>query len=171
MPIGLGTGLAIAGAATAAGAGINALAVNSAANKQAAGTTQALNLQQQMYQQTRQDLSPYASIGTSALGNLRQLTGLPAAPTSTPGPNAGQVNYSTPQAPLTTPQGQTLMQQPNGSFAPQGSPNAVQPGIQSPAQMQTGSGYVMMKAPDGTTQQVDAAHVPFYQQKGAQVIQ
>ena len=155
MPIGIGTGLAISAGAGLAGAAISSHSVSSAADKQAAATSQALNLQQQMYQQTRQDLSPYASIGTSALGNLRQLTGMPAAaptPQGTPGPNPGQVNFSSPQAPLTTPQGGIVpLQQSNGP--------------------QNSSSFVMMRAPDGSMNQVDPAHVGYYQQLGAQVVQ
>lgn len=166
-------GASIPAGLSAAGALISSGAVSDAASKQATATTQALNLQQQMYNTTRSDLSPYAQTGTAALGNLRQLTGLPAtiAPTpsnpppggipasSMPGGALGQMQVGTPQnpgAPLTTPQGAPVpLRSANG---------------QSPAQMQTSSGYVTMRAPDGTTQQVDAAHVPFYQQKGATVI-
>jgi len=156
---------------SAAGSIISSGAVRDAAQKQADATTQALNLQKSMYDTTRADLSPYSQTGVAALGNLRALTGLPTniAPTpsnpppggipasAVPGGAPGQMQVGTvqnPGAPLTTPQGAPVPLQ----------------SAQSPVQMQTNSGYVTMKAPDGTTQQVDAAHVPFYQQKGAVIV-
>lgn len=155
-------GASIPAGLSAAGAIIGASSVNDAASKQADATKQALDLQKSMYDTTRADLSPYSQTGVAALGNLRQLVGLPAMQAQPPA-GGGQMQVGTPQhpaSPLTTPQGQVLMQQPNGTFAPS----------QSPAQMQTNSGYVTMKAPNGETGQVDAQHVPFYLQKGAQVI-
>lgn len=158
-------GASIPAGLSAAGAIIGGSAVSDAAKKQADATTQALNLQQQMYNTTRSDLAPYSQTGTAALGNLRQLVGLPTVAgmtQGTPGGAPGQVNFTTPQPASTTPQGVPLVQQPNWTFAPQ---------TQNPVQMQTNSGYVTMKAPNGEMQQVDPAHVPFYQQKGATVLQ
>lgn len=168
MPFG---GLLTVGLITAGiGAGTSLYENSKAAGAAQDATDKSLALQKQMYDTTRADLSPYSQTGVAALGNLRQLTGLPAniAPTpsnpppggipvsSTPGGAPGQMQVGTPQNPgpsLRTPQG--------GLPPMQG---------QSPAQMQTSSGYVTMRSPTGETQQVDAAHVPFYQQKGATVI-
>ena len=155
---------------SAAGSIISSGAVRDAAQKQADATAQALALQKSMYDTTRADLSPYSQTGVAALGNLRSLVGLPATiqPTpsnpppggipasSVPGGAPGQMQVGSlqnPGAPLRTPQGMPVPLQSN------------------PVSMQTNSGYVTMRAPDGTTQQVDAAHVPFYQQKGATVLQ
>ena len=81
-------GLAAGGAL--GGAAIQSHAAGSAADKQQQATDQALGLQTQVYNNTRAALSPYADLGASAIGNLRQLAGI--AP-----PNNGMV--APPQVP------------------------------------------------------------------------
>jgi hypothetical protein len=150
----------------AIGAGVSAAAgiyeTNKASDTQQKATDQSLALQKQMYDTTRSDLAPYASIGTGALGNLRTLAGLPAP--SAVGTNPGIVpNGIGHTAPAGAPsQGTAVPRAGSGSLSMAGS--------QSPAQMQTSSGYVTMRAPDGSTAQVDQAHVARAVQLGGQVV-
>lgn len=90
MPIGIGTGLAIAGGSAVAGAGISALAASSAAGKQANAATQAAQLQYDaanraadmqlgMFNTIRGDLSPYRAAGGAALPGYMALLGIPSS--------------------------------------------------------------------------------------------
>jgi len=65
MPEPISTGAAILGAA-----GVGALASRSASKTQAGAAAQAADLQQQQYEQTRQDLEPWRKAGVNALGKL-----------------------------------------------------------------------------------------------------
>lgn len=145
-----------AGPISAIGGGlIQAHAISSAAAKQQQATEEALALQARMYDTTRSDLMPYNQIGTGALGNLRLLTGLPNPPPAS----------SVPLVPPTAPHAGATPSTPGfGSYT--GQQAVPRPGVPG----QTAAGSVLMRAPDGTTQQVDPAHVSFYQQKGAQVV-
>ncbi len=74
----IGSGL-ISGGLGLAGAGMQAGAAESAADQQAQAARDAAAMQQQQYQQTRQDLAPWTQAGGQALGSLQgmlpQLTG------------------------------------------------------------------------------------------------
>ncbi len=144
-------GASIPAGLAAGGALISAGAVGDAAQKQADATTQALNLQKTMYDTTRSDLAPYSSLGAASLGNLRQLTGLPAAAPATAAPPMASIGAPT-----------AVGQRP----AP---PNTPIVGTAVP-RAQTSSGFVTMQAPDGTINQVDPAHVGYYQNLGAQIL-
>jgi hypothetical protein len=154
-------GLSIPAGLGAAGAIISGSAVSDAAKKQQQATDQALALQGRMYDTTRADLSPYSSIGVGALGNLRTLAGIPQ-PAPTAGPGA---------APLVPPNAPHATAGPGtpgfGGFT--GQQAVPRPGV--PAPPQNASGFVTMRAADGSTNQVPAAAVSYYQQKGAQVLQ
>lgn len=143
-------GASIPAGLSAAGAIISGSAVSDAAKKQADATTQALNLQKSMYDTTRSDLAPYSQLGAASLGNLRQLTGLPAA---APAAAPAMASTGAPTAPGQRP-------------AP---PNTPIEGTAVP-RAQTASGFVTMQAPDGTTNQVDPAHVDYYTRLGAQIV-
>src|SRR6516164_3357950 len=73
MPIG-----AAIGVAGVAGAAISGSAAKSAASTQANAANQATAIQQQMYQQTRADLAPYRTTGSSSLPGLQALLGVDA---------------------------------------------------------------------------------------------
>ncbi len=180
MPFGGLLTLGIIGAGTGlASAAIQSHAANSASEKQTEASDKSLALQNQIYGNTRADLSPFVGIGTGALGNLRQLAGIPNAPPPTPvpqmplqpgstrDPNTGAVVY----APGTT------MAAGDPGYNPTSGSNVGLPGPNGPIQPRTaanpngtGSGYVTMKAPDGSINRVPSQHVSFYTQKGAQVI-
>lgn len=177
MSIGTGVGIAIAGAAAAGATAYAAHKAGEAAQGQQQAANQSLDLQKQIYNETTQRLSPYADLGVGALGNLRQLAGVPnpmtgsGKPTATapPGspsalaPNAYSYN---PQTGVSTyngynPQTGQITGTPPVSYDPRTGQTTVNP---------TASGYVTMRAPDGSTQQVDPGHVDYYRQKGAQVV-
>ncbi len=166
MPFG---GLLTVGLITAGvGAGAGIYETNKAANTQQNATDQSLALQKQMYTQTRQDLSPYASIGTGALSNLRTLAGIPQPPPAFNPTAAGPIPMG---ASYVNPAGQRVAGLPP-STAQAGSLGAMsgQPAIASPAASQTGSGFVTVKAPTGETKQVPASESSYWASKGAQVV-
>lgn len=66
------------------GAAISAHGAQSAANTQANAANQAAATQLQMYNQTRSDLLPYMTTGTSALGQLANLWGIGPGGNGTP---------------------------------------------------------------------------------------
>lgn len=72
MPV----GAIVGGAATLGSAVIGSSAAKSAAKTQAAAANQATDVQQQMYNTTRGDLSPYNSYGQAALPALQKLLGI-----------------------------------------------------------------------------------------------
>ncbi len=146
----VGTATAI-GIAAGIGAGANIYSANKAAGAQQAATDQSLALQKTMYDTTRADLAPYSSLGAASLGNLRQLTGLPAAAPATAAPPMASTGAPTAVGQRPAP--------PNTPIAGTAVPRA-----------QTSSGFVTMQAPDGTTNQVDPAHVGYYQNLGAQIV-
>lgn len=143
-------GLAAAGSLV--GAGLQSDAVSSAAKAQQDAANKALTLQQTMYNTTRSDLSPYASIGNGALMNLRQLAGIPAAASA---PASG-VPQSIGSFAKTPPAGAPIV----GTAVPRGtvSPNG------------TDSGYVTLRAPNGSTKAVPMNEVPHWVSLGAQIM-
>lgn len=66
----MGIGSLIGGVASGIGGLFGSSAASKAAEEQAATQRQALALQQQMFQQTQQNLSPYMAYGQQAMGNL-----------------------------------------------------------------------------------------------------
>lgn len=166
----IGTTAAIILAASAiGGAAIEAHAAGQAADKQQAATNQALGVQQGVYNQTRADLSPYTALGQGAVGNLRQLAGIPGgAPVNNganlpPGVQGGRVSplaYVQPNA--------TSVQLPQGNYGPTTQVPTNLTASANPNGSQ--SSYVLMQAPTGERQQVPADQVSFYQQRGAQVV-
>lgn len=168
----------VAAGSSVASSKIQSNAAKDAAEKQQDATNQAFGLQQQVYRNTQQSLAPYSDLGTGALGNLRQLAGVPNPMTGSGSPNAVSAARSAaavapssytynPASGITTyngfnPQtGQITGTPPKITIGPGGVP------VLSPT---TQSGYVTMRAPDGSMQQVDPQHVDFYRQKGAQVV-
>ena len=134
-------GLALGGALISSGA------VSDAAQKQADATSQALALQKTMYDTTRGDLAPYAQTGVGALGNLRQLADVTLPATAT------------------APSGMASTGAPNAVGQRPAPPNTPIVGTAVPR-----SGFVTMIGPDGSPNQVDPAHVPYYTNLGAQVV-
>jgi hypothetical protein len=150
--------LALAGGSALAnlfGAKKQAGAAKEAAKTQAAAAEQARLLQQQMYQQTRADLSPYMQGGSQGLSSLTSLLGVggvapssglaPMAPPAAP----GQARTPTPGAVYTGHQAV-----PRGSV-PQSAYGAA-PG-----------GTVLLRAPTGQIQPVPADQAEFFLARGA----
>lgn len=159
MPFGglLTLGLISGGTALVSGA-LGAHAASSAADKQTASADKALALQSQIYGNTRADLSPFVSLGTGALSNLRKLGGVPNVQSGSMTP--------APMAPVVTNRVQgsapTI-----GTAVPR---NAATLSTFGQAPSGTASGYVTMRAPDGSTNQVPANQVQHWTSRGAQVI-
>ena len=76
----IGTGLAILG-----GAAIGAIGSNKAAKSQQAAASSANQLQWDMYQQNREDLTPYREAGGNALARIQALLQNPQAVSQEPG--------------------------------------------------------------------------------------
>ena len=140
----MGIAAAVAGATAIGGivsSGNQASAAESAAQTQANAADQAAQTQLSMYNQTRSDLAPYLSTGTSALNQLANVWGLNGA-------NGGVPNASAATSALTQfpgyqfglKQGQTALDQ---SAASQG---LVLSGAQQQAQQQFGQNYAQQQA-------------------------
>lgn len=110
----------IGGVASIGSAALGASAASSAASQQAAAQQQAAQLQLQMYNSTKQTLSPWVTGGSSALGQLLNLYGLGAGgsgPTAQTAANATSALENYPGYQFTFNQG---LQALNRSAAAQG---------------------------------------------------
>lgn len=149
------TGTAIAIAATAASAAATTYAAKKGADAsknavkaQTDATTEARTLQEQRYQQARQDFNPYQQAGGASLARLGGLASAPRQQFN--GSQSGGGFQMPQQPPPQAPQQQPTMQQAQigaaGAMQPQGSQMAPG-GIPAPVRK------VTLRAPDGTTQQ------------------
>jgi len=172
-------GIGVAGSITAAKMQSNA--AHDAAATQSASANKALTVQQQQYQQGRQDFSPYQQAGASAVGTLQNRAQQPI-PQFNPGGPQPQFNLGSPQGPSPLPQRgpmggspmsqagpldvqQSLTPIPNAQAGPMPQQSTL-PQQGPPQQPQ----MVMMQAPDGSKQPVPADKVPMAIQKGARVV-
>jgi hypothetical protein len=113
----------ISAASSIAAAKIQSNAAGNAAKTQAAAGQQALNAQQQGYQQQRQDFAPYQAAGASAMGRLNAKAGTYAGVPQRPQMPIG--GYVPPTAQQPPPQGQPMGQLGQApSMPPQGPPQA-----------------------------------------------
>lgn len=80
MPVG-----AVVGLGGVASAVIGSSAAKKASKAQAKASEEASNITLQMYEQTREDLSPYAGVGASSLSSIADMYGLPSAKNPTGG--------------------------------------------------------------------------------------
>lgn len=149
------TGTAIAIAATAASAATSVYAAKKGADAsknavkaQTDATTEARNLQEQRYQQARQDFNPYQQAGSASLARLGGLSGQPRQQFNGAQSGGGfQMPTSQPQQPA------------QAKLQPQGMPQAgPSPAMQAGAVV--GGRMVTLRAPDGTTQQFPENVVP-----------
>lgn len=144
-----------------------------AADTQAEYGKQALALQEKMYQQTRGDLAPWMTAGQRANSTLSYAMGLGAIPFVEPGAGGATKavpDYSRPRGTneivgYAVPRGTTSG--PTGLAAAIRTSVADLAGAVPGAATQTASGYVTMRAPDGTTQSVPSQYVNHYTQRGA----
>lgn len=188
---GLATSL-IVGSAIAAGGGVASAKIASGAAKdaaeaQGASADKAMLLAQQQMEQQRADTAPWRNAGGQAVTALSGLMGLPSGPP--PGPTGVPSNIGPPPGaipnehgvgfgilkPGVTPeqaadpgfqyQGPSVGQ--TSSLASLAPPSAPTPPTLAPGVQQTQSGYVTMRAPNGSMRPVPAAQVSHYEQLGA----
>jgi hypothetical protein len=136
-------------------------AAKNAAKTQADSAKEALAVQQQMYQQQRQDFQPYQQAGTGAVGRLTERAGQ-AYPQFQPGGTASLGN------PSGMPQ-QAAQGVPRGTIAPSGMPGQGQ-GPMSPQGAPQGPQMVLMQGPDGSRRPVPANVAQQLTQRGFRVI-
>lgn len=172
-------------------------AAKDAAKSQAAAGQQALNAQQGGYQQARQDFSPYAAAGASAVDRLNQTAGrFTGGMPQTADQQAQQFNVQRqrtglgqpppPGAGMPPPQqglqgppqgGMPGQMPPPGAGGPQGAPGLGMPPPmsgapavpQGPPQGQPG-GMVTVQAPTGETMQLPQAQAQAAVAKGAKIV-
>lgn len=152
MCVAIGTAVAIGSIAASTAGTVYAAKKGSDAAKGAAKTqqdaaTEARNLQEQRYQQSRQDFNPYQQAGASSLARLGSAAGAPRQQFNGAQPGGG---FQMPQQP------------PLGAAGGPPMPQQGQPG--GPAMMQPQSQpqgrTVTLRAPDGTTHQFPEQAVP-----------
>jgi Flp pilus assembly protein TadG len=144
MPIGAAIGVG----GSLIGGAIKSHQASKAANAQQAGAQQAQQTLERNQTQTRADLDPFRLQGQAAFQKLGTFMGLPST---------GQVQQQNRVAANTGPDPRLGIPGYNSSTGVVGPTN------------QMGS-TVMMRAPDGTTQQVPREQVQHYSQLGAQVV-
>jgi hypothetical protein len=181
--------IVIAGGIAAAGAIGSAIiaskAAKSAAQTQTEASDKALDLQKEMYNTTRSDLSPWTTQGqkaATALGSLMGLDSVSGATSGsssgststqtgsrTPTPNAVYMNKAVPTDSAAADDVQQALTNQIASTYPLSSVASNNP--QTAAQAQTQSGYVTMRAPSGETQSVPSHTVNLWKSRGAVVVQ
>jgi hypothetical protein len=167
-------------------AAIGSSAAKSAAQTQTEASDKALDLQKEMYNTTRSDLSPWTTQGqkaATALGSLMGLDSVSGATSGssssgststqtgsrTPTPNAVYMNKAVPtDSAAADDVPQALVNQITSTY-PLSSVASTNP--QTAAQAQTQSGYVTMRAPSGETQTVPSHTVNLWKSRGAVVVQ
>jgi hypothetical protein len=147
--MGLVTGLIIAGsaAASAYAAHKQSSAAKKAAEQQAASANRAIDLQREMYQQGRQDLTPYMQGGNQGLTALTSLLGVAPPPGAAPPMGAPM---AAPGFPGTRPMPPGAIPTGGAQPRPGGAP-----------------GMVLLRAPTGQQQAVPADQAAFYLARGA----
>lgn len=182
MPLGVGAALLI-GSGISALTQVGAAKIGSNASKKAADTqtaagNKALALNEQIYNQQRQDQNPYMQAGQQGLSNLQQLVGNQQPRFGggmTPGQggpaplNLGNA-FGGPQAPpqgAMPAQGGQPMGQPAGApqQAPMGSQG--QPPMMAQAPQSPQGAMVKLRAPDGSVEDVPAQLADQFIQRGA----
>lgn len=160
-------------------------AIRDATQAQLDAVNRAIDLQQQMFEQTRRDQMPWLRAGQSGVralsvglglgdpgGSLDAEGGASSAGPSTPAAEPMRLAQRSPSSPQTTPvparnyTGATAVPRGTSPIASITAP----PGGQPAADPMTSS-YVTMVSPDGlSTRQVPAHQQSFYEQRGARVV-
>ena len=156
-----------------------------AAQAQTAAGNQSLALQRDVWQQSQQNLQPWMQRGSQAVNTMAELMGFGPAPTAAggatppattgPSPILGTRGYAWQQR---TPENETTFgRDPNmpgqGNWASQRAATIRErrlAEVLGAALPQNQSGYVQMRAPDGTVQPVPTQYVDHYTQLGAQIV-
>ena len=168
MPAAVLIPMIIGAGASVAGAAIQAHAAGKASDAQQASQAKALGLDQQIYQTQLARTQPYVNAGTTALGGLMQNYG--------PGGPSFNQRLATNLAPF---QGAVGMQGLNAGIqqaarpAGSGSPTIgmyganAGPGAAGAVPVSAAGQMVWMQAPTGEVQQIPSDHVAQYEAKGA----
>lgn len=154
----------ITGAFDLAGAKDQADAMKQASQLQAQAAQAALQFTEQKQAQAEQQAAPYLALGQQAVTQLPSIAR--QAPTyGAPAPYTTQPMATAPMTGSYKPQPTSLagMAQPIMSGPMQTRPVTAQ-------QVQGGGGAVLMQGPDGSTKQVPAEQVQFWQQRGARIV-
>lgn len=143
-------------------------AADQAAKAETAATDKALALNQQIYDERKNAMAPYAGYGTEAMGTLGALMGLPAPGAG--GAPAQQMVVDPGKDPIPKSVNGTPMQ-PNVPVTGKMS-DVFKPAAKTPvdASAQTASSYVRMRAPNGEEQDVPHEFAPYFQEAGAQPV-
>lgn len=166
----IGTTAAIVASAIAAGGAIGSSAIAAHASKSAAGqqvdaSNKALGVEQQVYEDQKNNLAPYRQAGTDALTRASSL-----ADAGSPIGLKTFTNGNLPQVSLNRQPGAPVSSMPQNAAPPMGLATMGQ--AQSPqAPAANGGGMVQLRAPNGSMRTVPAAQVAHYLQLGAQVVQ
>lgn len=163
-------GLIAAGAGTLA-ADSQGESAKKANEQQQAATNKAQGTLDQVYQQTRQDLSPYQSIGSSSAATLSSLMGLPSGAGGAGGlptnvaVRDGEIGRMASRDP-NTPTNRVFVneqQYDGGQAIPRSLATLAAP-------VQTQSGFVTVMSPDGRTGQIPAGMVDQAVARGGRVV-
>ena len=157
MPWALIGGAIASGVSSLVGAKVASNAAKSAAKTQSQATDRALAVNQQVYNQQRQDQNPYMQVGQQGLTNLSQIVG------NQQPRFGGGLNPSQPQM------------QPPMNLGTTGRPPMPQGGPQIPQGAPMGGGgqsgpMVTVQAPTGETRQVPQALAQQMVAKGARIV-
>ncbi len=168
----IGAGLSAAGSAYAAKK--QGDAADNATEAQTEAADKALAAEKEMFDLGRSDLAPYRNVGQFSMGQLGHLTGMPpdfgtqAVTDATDG-----VRRAIPR-PQPIDQSQPIQRWPSAEQQPTSITNRAQmatPQAQALRDLggtqQTASGYVRMRAPDGSTKDISPDQVGFYEARGA----
>lgn len=171
----------------AAGVGASVYSANKSANAakeaaktQAASGQQALDVERDIYNQTRADLAPYRGVGASAITTLGSLMGLPASGGADAATGTAKGNLNTKlsaSAVRTGPNGTGWVPATAGAKWYPGDSDVAgsgwPPQTVNPYQERTTSSYggpVAMRAPDGTQQEVPGDQVAHFLSRGATIV-
>jgi len=174
-------GPAIAGMGIAAD---QADAAKKAAEQQVAAGDKAIDLQRDIYNQTRADLGPYRDVGGQAMGTLGAAMGLPGGGGAPPGPGDPGIGLGRSTTGATMyPDGTTgRIRPPDAPVTGRAQPRAGRLGdavpvaqqrtasSMTPAGGQMDSSMVRMQSPTGQMVMVPAAKVAEAQQMGGKVV-
>jgi hypothetical protein len=167
--MGLATGLLIAGTVGAQlfGAHKQAKAAEKASTQQQQAGNRALDLQQQQYSQTRQDLTPYMQGGNQGLSALTSLLGVAPPPGAGAAPGGyGDKGLGLP--PGFAPTGRPGEYAGTGQIGTPGPQAQRRPVVGNQSAYGAAPGMVLLRAPTGQTQAVPADQASFFLARGAQ---
>jgi hypothetical protein len=158
-----------------ASSAIQSHAASNATKAETAAGQQALQVEQQQYQQGRSDLAPYRQVGSGALSKLGQIFGVPMTdPTSIPtGPASPTALASSNGLPLSLRPGTLATPGSTGdprNLGPSLGTAGARPSSLASLSGSDGAAPVRVQAPDGNIYSVPPSQVAAAQQQGGQVL-